>query len=517
MNSIAKLKKNLPAMQHFSGTSQKRAGMNIVKFMALLLVLTIIARGASGATMTRVSTTNPGRGEIALEVTGNAVVSSVGTLDVFAPEGLMIAEMLASVGQTVDIGDAIAKFDMHELTEKLVRENAALDRLLLDLEVSERTETVDSNNLTNNQRYLARAREDYNLTKAQGEADVVAAQSVLNNAQSALNDALNAQTAQAAQAAQAASQLTHDAENESDIDAADAYTPVTPDESDADKIHELQAAVDAARASLEAAQRRAQDDLRSANRRIEDAEAGLSAASQDHERNLDRRLETAESNRISATVLRLEIEEQEAIVNELQMLLDNNGTLHSNITGVASAMMNRGDVTNKDALITLRDGAKGYEASMQLDKEDADKLSIGSECEVTTGRSSMFYVPTVTGIVSAITPPDENDKVKITIRLPQGDWTEGQRIDVQAIQSRSIYDMCIPLSALRSDNTGYFVLLVEQRSSVLGVENVVVQMPVTVLASDSDKASVEGPISRSSQIITGSNKAVTAGDRVRVD
>jgi len=167
--------------------SQKRAGGNIIKFMAILLVLTIIARGASGATLAVVSTTNPSRGEVIQMISGSAVVSSTDTLDVFAPEGLTIQEMLARVGQTLRSGDVLAKFDMHEIQTKLIHETAALDKMLLEIEALARNEAVDSNNLTNNQRYLARAYEDYNSTKKQGEADVAAAQAELNEAQADLN------------------------------------------------------------------------------------------------------------------------------------------------------------------------------------------------------------------------------------------------------------------------------------------------------------------------------------------
>ena len=153
---------------------------------------------------------------------------------------------------------------------------------------------------------------------------------------------------------------------------------------------------------------------------------------------------------------------------------------------------------------------------MYVDKADADDLTVGSACEVTTGSRSMYFTPTVTGIVSAIVP-GEDDKANVTISLPQGEWTEGQRVDVQAIQSRSTYNMCLPLSAIRSDNTGYFLLVIEQMTSVLGVENVAVRLPVSVIASDRDMVSIEGPVGRSSQVITGSEKAVAEGDRVRVN
>jgi len=275
--------------------------------------------------------------------------------------------------------------------------------------------------------------------------------------------------------------------------------------------------IDRARDALAATQRKAETDLLNAVRRVEDADASLGNATRDHGRSIQASFDTAAQNRISAASLRLGINDQRAVVDDLRVLSENEGVLYSDIAGVVSASMSRGSITKgRDAIITFRDGAKGFDAQMLLDKADADMLAVGSECEVTTGSRAMFYTPTVTGIVSAITPSGDVDKTNVTIRLPQGEWTDGQIVDVQAIQNRSIYDMCLPLSALRSDNTGYFLLVIEQGTSVLGVENIALRLPVSVIASDWDMVSIEGPVGRSSQVITGSSRAVETGDRVRV-
>jgi len=518
-NELIEITEKRPTLPRFSSKTQKRAGLNIIKFMAVLLVLTIIARGASGATLAVVYTANPSRSEIIQAVNGNATVSSTDTLDIFVPEGLTITEVLAIVGQSVKSGEAVAKLDIHEISTKIIRENATLEKMLLDLETLERDESVDTNSLSNNQRYLNRANEDYNSVRRQGEADVAKAQAELNKAQSELTEATNranaAATAAATAAANNAGNSTDDGSDTDSTTGTDPDTPSIPVIDHAAEIAEKQAAVDRARDALESAQRRAHDDLLNATRRIEDAQSSLSAARQDHERNMNRHSDTVEGNRISATTLRLEIEEQTSVVERLQALMEDDGTVFTDTAGVVAKVKNKNDTTGKDALLTLKDATKGFEAIMLLGKVDADKLAIGSACEVTTGGGTMYYMPTVTGTVAAKSLPDDDDMVEVTIRLPQGDWTEGQRVDVSAVQDHSVHEMCVPLSALRSDNSGYFVLLIEQRSTVLGVENVIYRVPVMVMASDRENVSVQGPIGRGSQIITGSSKPVSEGDRVR--
>jgi hypothetical protein len=510
MENLTVITKKPPAVPRFSGNPQRRAGMIIIKFIAILIILTIIARGIGGAALPAVSTTTPSRGEIIHAVNGTAVVSSTSTVDIFAPEGLTILEMLTGVGQIVNADEPVVMFDIDELVNKLIRETASLEKMFLDLNALENVDTIDSTNLSNQQRQLNRAHEDYNSTMRQGNADIAVAQA-------ALDEALRAQA---------------EFLEKSNRYVPDNYAPDTPDisnpntddetaetatnEPDPDIAREKQAAVDRAHDALASAQRKAENDLIHATRRIEDAQSSVQSASLDYNKNQNRRSETIDGNNISATILRLDIEKQESVVQILRLLLESDGRLYSDITGVVSAGKSNGDTTGKDAILTVKDGSGGFEATMLLDKNDLDMLEIGSECEVTTGGGTMFFNPTVTGTVSAISPPDDDDKVKITIKLPPTDWIEGQRVDVTAIIDHSIHDMCLPLSALRSDNNGYFVLITEQRSTVLGVENLVDRVPVIVIVSDRDKVSVQGPVGRNTQVITGSNKPITSGDKVRL-
>jgi len=164
--------KSLPALPRMEDKAQRRAGGNIVKFLAGLLALTLIARGTSGATLAKVELSAPSRSEIVVEVTGAATVSVRDSLDITAPEGLTIVEMYVGAGQTVEHGEALALFDIDEVRGKLVRETAAMDKLVLDLDKIGRTENTDSTSLENAMRNLRRAQDDYNAVEAQGGGDI---------------------------------------------------------------------------------------------------------------------------------------------------------------------------------------------------------------------------------------------------------------------------------------------------------------------------------------------------------
>ena len=534
--------------------AQRRAGGNLLKFIAGLLALTLIARGTSGATLAKVELSGPSRNEIVEAVTGSATVSARDAVEVKAPEGLTILEILVGVGQTAQYGDAVALFDMVEIETKLIRENAALDRLLIDLERLEREADTDSASLESSSRNLARARDDYNTTRAQGESDIAAAYEALEEELEKLAedpDAAALDTAwrnlsraqedfdstkiqgdadvlAARNALEAARNSRPDSLDTSAIDSAsrslsraeqDYYIAVTQgrqdeaaaeaalqaaqahgDQAEIDRAREAlnsararandsiltawrrledaqasldraqqdyyrnsqqasdsrqtdidrardaldtahrraeenllsaarrledaeialdraqqaysdsslqasdnrQASIDRARDALETARRRAEENLTTAARRVEDAEASLRSAEQNYQNSERQSAETVAINDISAISLRLDIDDQQAIVDALNMLAADNGVLRTDVAGVVSAVKNAGSVTGRDALIAFIDGTQGYEAVMRLDKADAEKLAVGDECQVTTGGGSMYYNPTVTGIISAI-------------------------------------------------------------------------------------------------------------------
>jgi len=727
-----------------SDPKQRRSAGNIVKFLVLLLVFTLIARGTSGATLARVDIETPIRSEILDVVTGLATVSTSDTLDITAPSGLVITEMLIGAGQQIEPGDAIAVFNLSEVEERHARETASFERMALDLERLERGDNIDASPVDSARRNLTRAQEDYqntvrqgqedittareslelllssdtpvyllpvamrnyqraledfnavleqsqadieaaqdvevddttlqnairnheraledyNATVAQGVADVLAAQenldellarqprdmdrTAIDNAQrnlararddynatvrqgednirnaeiardralevvvnisntpfpnhealeiawaeydraeTALTTARNvaeanrlpaARRVEDAQTSLQQAQRGFEDSTEAEIERAEAEveraetnletvqnrtndnaTTAARRLQDAETNLEqarrnFDNSVTSAQNSLEVTQNRANDNILAANRRledasnsvnaeieraethlqttitraedsrlnaarrVEDAQISLNTAQQNHERNITQHTDTASQNLITASTLRLDLDAQQETISALDSLLLNDGVLYASNYGVVSFAMQQGATTGIAPIVGVRDISGGFEAQMQISATDAERLRIGIDAEVTTSGGSMFFTPTTMGTVSAISQPDENDRVTITITLPGNNWTVGQRSDVQIVLNRANYDMSVPISALNSDNSGYFLYVMEERSTILGLQNIVMRVNVTIVASDSDMVSVRGPVTRDSQVIVGSNKAISAGNRVRI-
>ena len=83
-------------------------------------------------------------------------------------------------------------------------------------------------------------------------------------------------------------------------------------------------------------------------------------------------------------------------------------------------------------------------------------------------------------------------------------------------QKSANYDLIVPNSAIREDNNGKFVLIVESKSSPLGNRYVATRVDVEVLASDDTQSAVRGGLYGYEFVITTSTQPVEAGKLVRL-
>ena len=713
--------------------NQKRALGNIFKFLALMLVFTLVVRGTSGATMARVTLATPSRSVIADAVNGTATVVATDNIEISAPTGLTVLEIFAGVGREIKIGDTLAIFCEEELSEIFIREEAALKKMQLDLENLQNDDGVDSTALNNAQRSLDRAREDYennlrtheeNISDAREKLDALLANEFDSSASRGLRRALDDyETAVAAAnqnietAQENLFELLASRENETDdnallnairnhrrvledfnatlekneeeiseaeeklrelrsrrpaeldrtaIETAErrleraqedydrarqnsqtaltnafrAWREAWEEEPRNDaKISAAEAAFDAAQKNwddgssshsraledakinleqvrknfddsqekeienaeknlqtireriensrrneerkledaeinlsnarknfddsrekelenaekaLENAQKQATDNLLSASRRLEDAtqtagneteQAGtalqnaitqannsrrtsarqvedaitsLNTAQRNHRNNQRAHENSLAQNNISILTLQLDLTKKIEMIDSLREIISNDGILFSDATGVVLSAVQAGKILSAPTIVTLRDTSGGFEARMNVSRTQAENLSVGDKIEVTTGGGSIFYNPTVTGTISGIALPDENENVQITIALPVGNWTSGQRVDAQVVLSSGNYDLSLPVSAVRSDNDGYFLYVLTQTNTVLGLQNEVVRVNVEINARDTENVAVRGAVSNNTEVIVASNKAISVGDRVRV-
>lgn len=472
----------LPA---FGDPKQKKAASNIVRFLAVMLIATFIARGTSAATMPRVNVGSAQQTEIVNSISAGGTVTANGSIDFTAPSGLTIKKMLVDGGQEIEEGEAVAQFDTEEIQDQLSRAKVELKELQVRLNQLGQSSGTNSSTVAEAQRTYDWALADYNSAISQKNAAQVAldtAKANLANAEKALAELPPEATEEERAAAQAA-------------------------------VAEAQTAVAAAETALQTAngnETAAARELERAKQALEAAKASAAQAGQEA-------ANTAANNAVEAEKIRLDIEEKNEQIAALQALLDTNGKLLAPQAGTVSQTAEQGSKTADGvAVASIIDTEGGYKAEAMVSENEAQGLNPGDKCQVAVNGSSYMYTPAVDGTVISVGKADQNGQCKVTIRLPQGEWQQGQGLQVNIEQSRKSYYLCVPLSAVHTDNSGSYVYRIYQKNTVLGVQNIVERVPVTVLDKDATNAAIEGPVSSTDKIVTDATKPLTEGDKVRI-
>ncbi|MBR1479026.1 MAG: RND transporter, partial [Lachnospiraceae bacterium] len=98
----------------------------------------------------------------------------------------------------------------------------------------------------------------------------------------------------------------------------------------------------------------------------------------------------------------------------------------------------------------------------------------------------------------------------------QGEVTPGQTINVSVGGKSATYDTVVPNSAIREDNNGKFVLVVETKSTPLSNRYIARRYDIDVLAADDTKSAISGALYGNEFVITTSTKPIEAGMQVRL-
>lgn len=146
-----------------------------------------------------------------------------------------------------------------------------------------------------------------------------------------------------------------------------------------------------------------------------------------------------------------------------------------------------------------------------FEKDYMEYVQIGDEITCTlTG-----YKNTVTGEVIDIAYNSEADNYTVTANLDEEEYRPGLSGRFVINKTSDKYDTCVPISAIRSDNSGEYVLVIRETNTILGTEYKAYRVNVTVEKKDYNTAVVNDILASDDEVITGSNRNIMEGDRVR--
>ncbi len=153
----------------------------------------------------------------------------------------------------------------------------------------------------------------------------------------------------------------------------------------------------------------------------------------------------------------------------------------------------------------------GYFCEVPVTTEQSRRIRVGDTVEIT----NLWWSDVKGTITSLRNDPKNPGTQKIAVISLTGEIYEGQSLQLTIGEKGQTYDTIVPNSAIREDNNGKFVLVVEAKSTPLGNRYTARRYDIEVLASDDVNSAVSG-LMGSEFIITTSSTPITNGNQVRL-
>lgn len=171
------------------------------------------------------------------------------------------------------------------------------------------------------------------------------------------------------------------------------------------------------------------------------------------------------------------------------------------------------NITPNEELAVMQPEGKGYSMSFSVTPEQAKKVTVGEQAEI---QNSWYYNDITATLVGIRPDPESNGAKKLLVFDVAGDVQVGQSVSVSIGQRSANYDLLVPNSAVREDNNGKFILIVEAKNSPLGNRYIATRVDVEVLGSDDNKTAISAPLYGYEYVITTATQPVEAGKQVRL-
>lgn len=470
-------------------------------FLSVMLVLTFFSNTFMNYSLPEVAVQYISSGTITAKVRGTGTVESGSLYNVKINESRKVTSVEVRVGDYVAIGDVICYLDDMESDELVAARDAldaakqAYDMALLagDLSLSVIQNGGDASSTSSYRKQLIAAQSAVDTIKAQIKEQEVtynSAKSVKDTADQALTEAQN---------------KLNNIENwlnyQHTISSGNAASIATLEKqrNDAQQIA-LQAQNNANAAASELAKaERAKSDLEAQLAEAEQAVADLA-------RDINATL--------NLSALKDAVDAAQEKVDKLESKTIG-ATVTAEVAGtITSLSIVAGETISPDVPVaTIQPEGKGYTLSFSVTAEQAKRISVGDPAELVNS----WWYDDITATVASIKPdPNNPNKSKLVTFNLTGDLMAGQSLSLQVGQKSSNYEMVVPNSAIREDNNGKFVLVVEAKSSPLGTRYYAVRYDVEVLASDDTQSAISGGLYGYESVITTSTKPVEAGKLVRL-
>ena len=285
------------------------------------------------------------------------------------------------------------------------------------------------------------------------------------------------------------------------------------------------------------------DDIKSAHNKLSEAKQNLT-----DQTNANKQAETAYKNQIANAeaalknaqavydLLKEEQDEMNADINaeldlakvskdiaqkeeEIAKLMEKSmgAAITAPVAGTVSSLAYVAGETTKpeETAAVLQVEGKGYTLKVSVTNEQARKVQVGDTAEL----QNAWYYDDAQVILTGIKPdPDNPGQNKLLeFNVTGSSIQAGQALSISVGQRSSEYEFVVPNSAVREDNNGKFILIVESKSGPLSNRYMASRVDVEVLASDDNYTAISAGLYGYEYVITTSTKPVEAGKQVRLN
>ncbi len=261
--------------------------------------------------------------------------------------------------------------------------------------------------------------------------------------------------------------------------------------------------------------------------------------------------EAEESN--AAALLQIEKEDVEKSLQQLYALREGNGQVYAEFAGnVFACNVSTGSLTSTEPLLILEDfrqpfqfegtvGGSGQaygEEGTAREITGADANGSGAAGDRDLAAAGNQYFPreqhfnpeeglegslafangdiVLEGVKISEVAESGGGSYRVLAEIEDGLLPRTGNAALSLTKESKRYRKCIPLSALCQEGSGYYVIVVKEEKTILGLQSVAEFVPVALLENNDEYAAVEGSVSAEDKIIYEAGRAVREGERVRV-
>lgn len=446
-------------------------------FFLAMLLLTVFSRVSDSVNTAQVTVKTMQNLMITHRVEGTGKVGGTIERAVFTKEGQRVEQIQVQEGQSVKRGDVLLKLSEDSLQESIEKQEEELEELK-----RKEQDLISAGAVNEEKKSVARSRaqENYQIAVSNGEVDIHNAQLALNQAQQKLEDyyrSLNAENSSFDEPV-----FTSGEEEET-----------TPDSSTEQALKEE---MRSRQELLNQAILSKNQAVLAAKREIEDA--NLSEASDSTLADIQRQIENTGKE-----------------LEELQKLLAQCGEVKASVDGVVKSIsVQTGGLTSEEAAAVLYELSGDLRMTASISEDDVKYVEIGGSVEI-RGSSGK---ETSNARVESVREDETDSGTRIlTILIPEHTLSIGETADFLISRDEGPFQTCVPLSALYGESGKEYVLVLDTEDSVLGEVQVLRKVDVSIQDKNESMAALGmGILTSNQQIVTGSDRTVQEGSRVRL-